>query len=583
MVNATISPTRAAREQTAPGNLRTNGPAMDIDPSPANATMIESAAKTPTISVLMPVYNAAAHLREAMDSILGQSFGDFEFLCVDDGSTDNSPALLREYAARDPRVIVLTKPTGGVTSALNAGLTIARGEFVARMDADDVADPQRFEAQIEHMRANADVVAVGCRVTHMTTKGVDISLSPLYATHEQIAECLWNGNSSAMPHFGSFMRRGALTQIGNYREEFRTAQDLDLFLRLSEIGKLGNVPCSLMRYRVHEGSVGARKADEQARNAREIIRQAYERRGMKLPPSREMEEPRRRPQPPALGLAGVGGGTIRRRPRPRLVRPVSSPVQAAKLEARVPRPARPLAAPARTMVRRARRATPGRLRKNASTEQSKWGWAMTSALEKLDAAHSLAPVLGGEGGGEGPGGATCAISQNGPSPQPSPPSTGEREQEHDRPRMRGLQPMREFAALPTLHSALCTLQLFLPFPSSCRSTTRPVISPPPSTACWHRRSPISRSSQSMTAQKTAPSTSFNNYAARDPRIRVVSRPNTGIVGALNDGLALARAEFVARMDGDDVCLPDRFEKQVAYLREHADCVLVGRQVMLIDP
>ena len=246
--------------------------------------MTEPPVKTPAISVLMPVYNAAPHLHEAMDSILGQSFGDFEFLCVDDGSTDSSPDILRDYASRDPRVVIITKPNGGVTSALNAGLKVARGEFVARMDADDIADPQRFEAQVEHMRANPEVVAVGCQVTHMTAHGVNLSLSPLYATHEAIAECLWNGNSSAMPHFGSFMRRAALSQIGNYREEFRTAQDLDLFLRLSEIGKLGNVPRSLMRYRVHEGSVGARKADEQARNAREILRQAYERRGLKLPP-----------------------------------------------------------------------------------------------------------------------------------------------------------------------------------------------------------------------------------------------------------------------------------------------------------
>ena len=263
-------------------------------------------AKLPAISVLMPVYNACPHLREAMESILGQSFGDFEFLCVDDGSTDDSPNVLREYADRDRRVVIITKPNGGVTSALNAGLKVARGEFVARMDADDIADPQRFEAQIEQMRADPELVAVGCRVTHMTAHGIDISLSPLYATHEEIAQCLWNGNSSAMPHFGSFMRRAALTQIGNYREEFRTAQDLDLFLRLSDIGKLGNVPRSLMRYRVHEGSVGARKADEQARNAREILRQAYARRGMKLPkPSGEVEKRRRFPQPPALGLAGA--------------------------------------------------------------------------------------------------------------------------------------------------------------------------------------------------------------------------------------------------------------------------------------
>ncbi len=238
---------------------------------------------SPAISVLMPVYNAARHLREAMESILAQTFGDFEFLCVDDGSADNSPAMLKDYADRDPRVRVITKPNGGVTSALNAGLKVARGEFIARMDADDIADPRRFELQIELMRSHPEYVAVGCHVIHMDGNGIDRHHSPPITTHEEITACLWNGNSSALPHYGAFMRRDALTRIGNYREQFRTAQDLDLFLRLSDVGKLANVPKPLMRYRVHEGSVGAKKAEEQAKNAREILRQAYERRGMKLP------------------------------------------------------------------------------------------------------------------------------------------------------------------------------------------------------------------------------------------------------------------------------------------------------------
>ncbi|HWE02303.1 MAG TPA: glycosyltransferase [Tepidisphaeraceae bacterium] len=245
--------------------------------------MTDTAQRDPAISVLMPVYNSGRHLRGAVDSILGQTFGDFEFLCVDDGSTDDSPAVLREYAGRDGRIRIITKANGGVTSALNAGLAVARGEFIARMDADDLADPTRFELQIEHMRAHPECVAVGCHVINMDGNGVEMNFSPPYVTHEQITHCLWDGNSSALPHYGAFMRRSVLASIGNYREQFRTAQDLDLFLRMSDVGKLANVPKYLMRYRVHEGSVGSKRADEQARNAREILRQAYERRGLKLP------------------------------------------------------------------------------------------------------------------------------------------------------------------------------------------------------------------------------------------------------------------------------------------------------------
>lgn len=235
------------------------------------------------ISVLMPVYNARRHLRQAIESILGQTCRDFEFLCVDDGSTDDSPAILAQYAGRDPRVKIITKANGGVTSALNAGLKVARGEFVARMDADDIAHPERFARQLELMRSDPRLVAVGCWVIHMNGQGIDTHQSPPITTHEEIAACLWNGNSSAMPHYGSFMRRAALTRVDNYREQFRTAQDLDLFLRLLDVGRMQNVPMALMRYRVHEASVGAKKAEEQAKNAREILRQAYERRGQPLP------------------------------------------------------------------------------------------------------------------------------------------------------------------------------------------------------------------------------------------------------------------------------------------------------------
>src|SRR5665213_644959 len=245
--------------------------------------MTDTPSQPPAISVLMPVYNCGRHLHPAIDSILNQTFGDFEFLCVDDGSTDESPAVLREYGARDPRIKILTKSNGGVTSALNAGLVVARGEFIARMDGDDVADHDRFALQIEYMRGHSECVAVGCHVINIDGDGIELQRSVPYVSHEEITGCLWNGNSSALPHYGAFMRRSVLAGIGNYREEFRTAQDLDLFLRMSEVGKLANVPKYLMRYRVHESSVGSKRAGEQARNAREILRQAYERRGMKLP------------------------------------------------------------------------------------------------------------------------------------------------------------------------------------------------------------------------------------------------------------------------------------------------------------
>jgi glycosyltransferase involved in cell wall biosynthesis len=245
--------------------------------------MSEQSTGQPTISVLMPVYNAGRYLHQAIDSILRQTFGDFEFICVNDGSTDDSPKILRECAGRDPRIRIIDRANGGVTSALNAGLAVARGEFVARMDADDVADLSRFQRQLQYMNENPKCVAVGCLVIQTDAAGVERNRSRPILSHEEITDRLWNGDASVLPHFGAFIRRTALTQIGNYREQFRTAQDLDLFLRLSEIGQLANVAEYLMFYRVHENSVGGRLSKDQAKNSREILRQAYERRGMKLP------------------------------------------------------------------------------------------------------------------------------------------------------------------------------------------------------------------------------------------------------------------------------------------------------------
>ncbi len=101
----------------------------------------------PLISVVMPVYNARQYLAEAVESILAQTFGDFEFVCVDDGSTDDSLAILNDFAKRDPRVKIVSRPNTGVWKALNDGIEVSRGQLIARMDADDVSLPQRFAFQ----------------------------------------------------------------------------------------------------------------------------------------------------------------------------------------------------------------------------------------------------------------------------------------------------------------------------------------------------------------------------------------------------------------------------------------------------
>src|SRR3954469_1098404 len=117
-------------------------------------------AAAPAVSVIMPVYNARAYVAEAIDSVLAQTFGDFELILVDDGSTDGSLDILRGYEKRDPRVRVISRPNTGIVGALNDGLKLARGEFIARIDADDASLPNRFEKEIAFLRAHPDVVIV---------------------------------------------------------------------------------------------------------------------------------------------------------------------------------------------------------------------------------------------------------------------------------------------------------------------------------------------------------------------------------------------------------------------------------------
>src|SRR3954464_7344480 len=115
----------------------------------------------PVVTVLMPLYNAERFVAQTLDAILAQTFGDFEFLIINDGSSDRSLQILQDFARRDPRVRLGSRPNTGYVVALNEGLGLARGEFVARIDADDLADPRRIELQVARMRAEPQLVALG--------------------------------------------------------------------------------------------------------------------------------------------------------------------------------------------------------------------------------------------------------------------------------------------------------------------------------------------------------------------------------------------------------------------------------------
>jgi glycosyltransferase involved in cell wall biosynthesis len=225
----------------------------------------------------MPVYNAGAFLDESMRSVLSQSFGDFEFVIVDDGSTDGSSTALDEWARRDSRIRVIHQPNSGMLAALNRGLTELRGGLVARMDADDISMPERFAKQVAFLDANPQCVAVGARTLNITPDGLPITEFFRWGGPAEIEARHLVGRCS-IAHPSVMIRRAALDKVGPYRGSF--AEDLDLWLRLGEVGMLANLPDVLLKYRLNSRSLSYSKNYRNDQILWDFVAEARQRRGL---------------------------------------------------------------------------------------------------------------------------------------------------------------------------------------------------------------------------------------------------------------------------------------------------------------
>jgi glycosyltransferase involved in cell wall biosynthesis len=216
-------------------------------------------ANNPRVSVVMAVHNGQAYLKEAVDSILRQSFSAFEFIIVDDGSTDRSGEILDACAAADSRIRVIKQENMGLTRSLNRGLSLSRGEFIARMDADDVSLPNRFQLQVNFFETHPDHVLLGAEVLEISPEGDPLCFGGRATDHVEIRRRMLLGGGDAVSHPVVMIRKTALDQVGSYDEAFQTTQDLDLFLRLSEVGQVANLPQHLLLWRQHPASVNKTK------------------------------------------------------------------------------------------------------------------------------------------------------------------------------------------------------------------------------------------------------------------------------------------------------------------------------------
>jgi glycosyltransferase involved in cell wall biosynthesis len=236
---------------------------------------------SPSVSVCMPVYNTERYVAEAVESILAQTFGDFEFIIIDDGSTDGSRAILERYAKQDDRIRLISRPNTGIVGARNEALGLARGELIAVMDSDDVALPERFELQVAYLREYPECVMVGSRVLAMDPEGDPLGEWNHAQSHEEIEEVLLDVNSdSCIGHPAVMMRREAVLEVGKYKDR-APVEDRDLFLRLGERGRLANLPQVLLRYRLHPSSIcHVVHSDLMSQLIRRTVLEAYERRGL---------------------------------------------------------------------------------------------------------------------------------------------------------------------------------------------------------------------------------------------------------------------------------------------------------------
>jgi glycosyltransferase involved in cell wall biosynthesis len=247
----------------------------------------------PVVSALMPVYNNEPHLGPAIESILAQTFGDFEFIIINDGSTDDSSTTLNRFLKQDSRIRLYERPNTGYCRALNEGLGYVRGEFIARMDADDIAMPDRFERQVAYLREHPECVALGGRVLLIDDDDAPIREMCHEETHEAIDAAHMEGKGGTIIHPAMMARRSAIEAINGYDESFAFAEDLDFFLRLAEYGRVANLPAIVLHYRQHLTSIGYSKSEIQQRSAVDAVRAAHKRRGLPLPPELESVEPRK--------------------------------------------------------------------------------------------------------------------------------------------------------------------------------------------------------------------------------------------------------------------------------------------------
>jgi glycosyltransferase involved in cell wall biosynthesis len=234
----------------------------------------------PLVSILMPVFNAQKFLSNSIESILSQTLINFEFIIIDDGSTDNSYKIIEHYSNTDNRIKYLKQNNHGISYTRNKLLSLAKAELIAWMDADDISHPKRLEKQYTYLQANKEYVAIGTSTIMIDEDSDEIFEWRAPLTHVEIDSFHLKGYGGAIIFPSSMMRKNIVIELGGFNETLTGAEDLCLFLRLAENGKLSNLSEYLFYYRQHIDSICHSHKSNIAENNWSVINDCKLRRGI---------------------------------------------------------------------------------------------------------------------------------------------------------------------------------------------------------------------------------------------------------------------------------------------------------------
>lgn len=218
---------------------------------------------SPTISVLMPAYNAEKYLAAAVESILNQNHSDFELIIIDDGSTDSTGKIIQNYAKKDRRVAAVQNEHQGICPTLNRGVEIAHGQYIARMDADDWSYPQRLARQFNFMESQPKVVICGGQIEICDENLKTLNTRGYPTTDKEIRKKIFRLNPFAHP--ATMYRTEAARKVGGYNPHLQDVEDYDFYFRLGKLGQFANLSQTVLKLRIHPSSISSQKISRQAR------------------------------------------------------------------------------------------------------------------------------------------------------------------------------------------------------------------------------------------------------------------------------------------------------------------------------